>query len=245
MVDQASQRSSIRVSYECASNGTRETTTASELSLGGVFIETTQKTPQVGAFVAIEIESGSTRVNLDGRVLSASPKGFSVSFIDLPNDAASALAFILATKMPRRGTTLGLGEAEEGVAKYISERNLPTAPKAPAPPRPAEAAPADEPSAPRHPTPRMMRAEPSRPPPPAPVVPPAPISSGAALAPVSVPPRPSAPPFASPSHPPAAAWQASRIPEAMPSKSNKALVLVAAGVVLLVLIVIVILALQS
>src|SRR5688572_13303879 len=105
------QQAPIRVSYEAA-NGTRESTTASELSLGGVFVETKLKSPKVGSLVALEIEAGTTKVAIDGRVLAHKPNGFSVGFIDLPNDVASSLHFILATKMPRRGTQLGLGEAE-------------------------------------------------------------------------------------------------------------------------------------
>lgn len=208
MVEKATQREPIRVSYE-AKNGARETTTASDLSLGGLFVETREKSPAIGAFVALEIESGSTKVAVDGRVLSSSPTGFAVRFIDLPNDVASALHFILATRVPRRGTTLGLGEAEEGIAKYESARSLPattpsTPPVAVAPaPAPAPAAapappPADPPPPPRNPTPRMVAAAP-------PVVPPAPTSSSPAVVPIATPVRPSAPPpMASPSRPPPA-----------------------------------------
>lgn len=197
MVDKAP----IRVSYE-ATNGTRESTTAADLSLGGVFVETKLKSPKVGSLVTLEIESGSTKVAIDGRVLSHAATGFSVGFIDLPNDVASSLHFILATKVKRRGTTLGLGEAEEGVAKYVSEPRLPTAPPsskptapepAPTPPpasaKPAAAAapivPETDAYAPRHPTPRIMPAAPiSQPPGPVGTpygVPPAPTSSAPAM----------------------------------------------------------------
>jgi len=194
------EKAPIRVSYE-ATNGTRESTVVSELSLGGVFVETQLKSPKVGSLVALEIESGATKVAIDGRVLSHSPKGFAVSFIDLPNDVASALHFILATKMPRRGTQLGLGEAEEGIAKYVSEPRLPAVP--PSAPKPAEppppsvkpAAPAaaapvvpeTDAYAPRHPTPRIMPAAPVSSPPGPDVArspysaPPPPISSAPAM----------------------------------------------------------------
>jgi hypothetical protein len=166
------QQAPIRVSYEGA-NGTRESATASELSLGGVFVETKLKSPKVGSLVALEIESGSTKVAIDGRVLAHKPNGFSVGFIDLPNDVASSLHFILSTKMPRKGTQLGLGEAEEGVAKYVSEPRLPVAavpssganaaepaPLSSKPGATAPAVPATDAYAPRHPTPRIMPAAP-------------------------------------------------------------------------------------
>jgi hypothetical protein len=189
------QQAPIRVSYE-ATNGTRETTTASELSLGGVFVETKLKSPKVGSLVALEIESGTKKVAIDGRVLAHKPTGFSVGFIDLPNDVASTLHYILSTKIQRRGTTLGLGEAEEGVAKYVSEPRLPAALPAAAPPEaaatPAPASASSKPSvpvvdayAPRHPTPRIMPAAPiSQPPGPAGHAygaPPAPTSSAPAM----------------------------------------------------------------
>lgn len=219
MVDKPTQRQPIRVSYE-ATNGARETTTASDLSLGGVFIETTQKSPSIGAFVALEIESGSTKVAIDGRVLSSSPTGFAVRFIDLPNDVASALHFILATRMPRRGTTLGLGEAEEGIAKYESARSLPTAPTVePAPPAPA---PPPPPETPRHPTPRVVAAAPAV------AVPPPPTSSSPAVVPIAMPVRPSAPPpFAAPSRPPPAAPAAPFAPMSMPAPRSRAPLVIA------------------
>lgn len=190
------QQAPIRVSYD-ATDGTRESTTVSELSLGGVFVETKLKSPKVGALVALEIESGATKIAIDGRVLAHKPSGFSVGFIDLPNDVASALHFILATKMPRRGTTLGLGEAEEGVAKYVSEQRLPVAPSTAAPtpgePAPVSATPSPAPPvtdayAPRHPTPRIMPVAPiSEPPGPAYGAPPAPTSSAPAVMLANVP----------------------------------------------------------
>jgi hypothetical protein len=193
----------LRVSYE-ATNGTRETTGASDLSLGGVFVETQLKSPKVGSLVALEIESGSTKVAIDGRVISHSAKGFAVSFIDLPNDVASALHFILS-KMHRRGTQLGLGNAEEGIAKYISEPRLPAAPpssakggKTPTPPGAAPPAkppmvPVTDSYAPRHPTPRIMSAAPVSQPPAAYSAPPAATSSASAM---TVPSAPSSRPQA-------------------------------------------------
>ena len=230
MVNQAP----IRVSYE-ATNGTRESTTASELSLGGVFVETKLKSPKVGSLVALEIEAGSTKVAIDGRVLAHKPNGFSVGFIDLPNDVASSLHVILATKMPRRGTTLGLGEAEEGVAKYVSEPRLPAAPPSssaknaaieapPASSKPAApAVPETDAYAPRHPTPRIMpAASPSQPSPPY-GAPPAPISSAPAM---MIPNAPSSHPM-----PPSG----STFP-ASPGSSNKGIVIAVVVAVLLVAI---------
>lgn len=140
----------LRVTYELASARKRETVNGSDLTLGGVFLETAEK-PATGALVALEIESGSTKVEVDGRVLAVRPEGFMVSFIDLPNDVAAKLQFIVTTRMPQRGTRLGLGAPEE-----------PAPPPAPAPPAPAPAAQpvlgGEDAYAPRHPTPRMMRA---------------------------------------------------------------------------------------
>lgn len=45
----------LRVSYEHGSEGTRETAPGSDLSLGGVFIETAAALP-VGALLSLEIE---------------------------------------------------------------------------------------------------------------------------------------------------------------------------------------------
>jgi Tfp pilus assembly protein PilZ len=136
----------LRVSYECAAGGWRESTTARELSLGGIFIETPTMLP-IGSLVAMEIESGSTKATVDGRVLSCrekaegpgAPAGVAVRFIDLPLEVQSALHFIISTRTPRKGTTLGLGEPEEGVEKYESARSLPAAPGVPL--RPAGSAP--------------------------------------------------------------------------------------------------------
>jgi hypothetical protein len=140
------------VTYELASakRPVRETVNASELSLGGLFVETKEK-PAVGALVALEIESGATKVELDGRVLALRAGGFAVSFIDLPNDVAATLQFILTTRMPQRGTQLGLGEPEEGIPSYVSEPRVPAAKTKSEPPK-------EDAYAPRHPTPRMMPA---------------------------------------------------------------------------------------
>jgi hypothetical protein len=149
----------LRVSYERVTDGKRVAAAASDLTLGGLFIETESALP-VGGLVTIELEAGSTKVTLDARVLSrrakaegpAKPAGMAVRFIDLPNDAAAALQMLLATHTRRQGTTLGLGEPEEGVAKYESVRNLPTglAAKAAAAPKPI-AAPAPAPAPPAAP----------------------------------------------------------------------------------------------
>jgi len=211
------EKPKLRVSYECASTGTQETTTASELSLGGMFIETTRKAPAKGAFVSMEIEAGSTKVAVDGRVLAAGPTGFSVSFIDLPNEVASALSFILATRMPRRGTQLGLGEAEEGVPKYVSERRLPVASPDPPPAAPAPAAPA-----PSRPTPPMAITPQA-----APSVPPAPTSSAPAMVPIAHGSRP--PPW---SQPPQQAMPASHAPPGSAGGARVAIILAVIGIVL-------------
>lgn len=214
MGENPSQRP-IRVSYE-ATSGARETTTGRDLSLGGIFIETSQKSPAVGSFVTLEIESGTTKVNVDGRVLSAAPGGFSVGFIDLPNEVASALHFILATRVQRRGTTLGLGESEEGVPKYVSERSLPSASGPPSNSIPIEEAP------PRNPTPRMVPVAP-----PAAVPPPA-TSSSPAVVPLAAPPSAPRPPPMAPMAMPATP---------APSSSRTPLVLVAVGAAVLLLVI--------
>jgi hypothetical protein len=132
MADKPNTTPPLRVSYEHA-QGTKESTQGSELSLGGVFIETAATLP-VGSLLTLEIESGRTSVTLDARILSrrgaegpGRPAGLAVSFIDLPNDAASSLHSILAARAPRKGTMLGLGEAEDDIPTYQSERKLPVA----------------------------------------------------------------------------------------------------------------------
>lgn len=117
-------RPPVRVHYQSATDGKSGVAPASDLSLGGVFVEARGARPAVGALVSLEIESGPTKVAVDGRVLSTSNDGFAVRFIDLPNDVAAAIGFLLEMRNPRRGTTLGLGEAEEGVAKYESARRV-------------------------------------------------------------------------------------------------------------------------
>src|SRR5262245_50087237 len=101
--------SELRVSYEKASGGERHSGLGTDLTLGGLFIETSTTLP-VGALLSLEIESGTTKVAVDARVLSLRPPsgpnqpgGMSVSFIDLPNDVASTLGFIVATRTKRKG----------------------------------------------------------------------------------------------------------------------------------------------
>ena len=135
------ERPRIKVSYGLAAEGGSSEGFARDLSLGGVFVETDAKAPAEGALIALAIEHSTTKVEVDGRVLSiratsggpTAPAGFAVRFIDLPNDAAAALHSILAATTPRKGTTLGLGEPEEGIAKYESEAKLPVSAPAPAP----------------------------------------------------------------------------------------------------------------
>lgn len=141
------ERARIRVSYELAKAGGTSEGFARDLSLGGVFVETTANAPAEGALIALAIEYGSTKVEVDGRVLSGGRDGFALRFIDLPNDAAASLQFILAATMPRKGTTLGLGEAEDGIAKYESAAQLPVAKPAPAAAPEPEPAPAPAPAA--------------------------------------------------------------------------------------------------
>ncbi len=129
MADNPEARYPLRVSYEHASEGTRQIASGSELSLGGIFVETAAALP-VGALLSLDIESGTTKVSLDGRVLSRRaaeadrPAGFAVRFLDLPNDAAASLHFIMSTRAPRKGTMLGLGEAEDDIPAYESSRKL-------------------------------------------------------------------------------------------------------------------------
>lgn len=186
----------LRATYELASLQKRETVTATDLTLGGVFLETNEK-PTVGALLSIEIESGTTKVEIDARVLAIRPGGFMASFIDLPNDVAATLQFIMSTRMPQRGTRMGLGAPEEGIPSqaHASEPRAPVAAPAPAAPSPPPAEPlppvapprerthTDPPRrvdsyAPRHPTPRMMKAAAASVPPGAPMTAPiAPVSS--------------------------------------------------------------------
>jgi hypothetical protein len=201
MADKPDTRSALRVTYEHAPEGTRATAPGSDLSLGGVFIETVTTLP-VGALLSLEIESGSTKVALDARILSrraaegpGRPAGLAVSFIDLPNDAAASLHFILSTRMPRKGTMLGLGEAEDDIPTYQSERKLPAAPDSK-----VEAAPLARP-----PTP-VMEANASAAAPPPQVARPA-------TPPISHPPAAAAP-HASPTRAPA---PAAAVPHASPS----------------------------
>lgn len=132
MAEKSEARYPLRVSYEHASEGTRQSASGSDLSLGGIFIETASALP-VGALLSLEIESGTTKVSLDGRVLSRRadeadrPGGFAVRFLDLPNDAAASLHFIMSTRAPRKGTMLGLGEAEDDIPAYESSPRLPAA----------------------------------------------------------------------------------------------------------------------
>ena len=155
MADKPEARYPLRVSYELASKGARESASGSELSLGGIFIETEATLP-VGSLLSLEVESGTAKVSLDGRILSRRvaeadrPGGFAVSFLDLPTDAAASLHFIMSTRAPRKGTMLGLGEAEDEIPAYKSSRKLPvaapvaTAPVA-SPPSPVIASPSSPP----------------------------------------------------------------------------------------------------
>lgn len=124
------ERPRIKVSYGLAAEGGSSEGFARDLSLGGVFVETAAKAPAEGALIALAIEHGSTKVEVDGRVLTIGKEGFALRFIDLPNDVAASLHTILAATAPRKGTTLGLGEPEEGVAKYESAAKVPVPAKA-------------------------------------------------------------------------------------------------------------------
>jgi len=216
----------LRVSYEHGSKGTRETAAGSDLSLGGVFIETAAALP-VGALLSLEIESGTTRVALDARVLSrraaegpGRPAGLAVTFIDLPNDAAGSLHFILATRTRRKGTMLGLGEAEDEIPTYQSERKLPAA----APLSNVEAAPLASP-----PTPVLDTKAAEAPHPQVAWPAPRPISHPPAPAPAPAP-APLAPPAAFPS------WAPSPAAAPVPPKRESRGIVIALVIVLLVVI---------
>lgn len=178
----------FRVGYEHA-GGTRESGAGSDLSLGGVFIETQAMLP-VGALLSVEIESGTTRVSLDARILSRRPStpdrpaGIAVGFIDLPNDAAASLQFIMGRTSKRPGTMLGLGEAEDDIPAYKSERRLPV------------------PGKPLSKPPELMPSAPPLARPVTPVMPQQPVQAPAPFVPLQ-PPPPIFQPFAHPSHPPA------------------------------------------
>ena len=179
----------FRVGYEHAGD-TRESGAGSDLSLGGVFIETQAMLP-VGALLSVEIESGTTKVSLDARVLSrradgpGRPAGIAVGFIDLPNDAAASLQFIMGRTSKRPGTMLGLGEAEDDIPAYKSERRLPVPIK-----------PLSKPQELMPPAPPLAR-------PVTPVMPQQPVQAPAPFVPLQ-PPPPIFQPFAHPSHPPPA-----------------------------------------
>jgi len=231
MAEKSESRVPLRVSYEHAPEGTRESAPGSDLSLGGVFIETTATLP-VGALLSLEIESGTTKVALDARILSRRaaegpdrPAGLAVSFIDLPNDVAASLHFIVATRTPRKGTMLGLGEAEDDIPVYQSEPRLPAARPLPN----VEATPLARP-----PTPVMQTKAAEAPPshvtapgnPPSFQPPPAPAPASLPLAPPSA-----APSWAPPSGPQAAQpWPAPTRPS-----GRIPVALVVAGVILLLL----------
>lgn len=162
MADKPEARYPLRVSYELASKGARASASGSELSLGGIFIETEATLP-VGSLLSLEVESGTAKVSLDGRILSRRvaeadrPGGFAVSFLDLPTDAAASLHFIMSTRAPRKGTMLGLGEAEDDIPAYASSRKLPVAaPVATAPAAPVASLPSPVIASPS--SPPMVRA---------------------------------------------------------------------------------------
>ncbi|HEY8073588.1 MAG TPA: PilZ domain-containing protein [Labilithrix sp.] len=92
------------------------TAPARDASLGGLFVET--DTPlEEGTLLSIEIVDGDDKVVMDARVISvrakaegeSAPAGMGVRFLDLPDEAAGTLRRILARKMPREATVLGIG----------------------------------------------------------------------------------------------------------------------------------------
>jgi hypothetical protein len=225
MAQKPDTRFLVRVSYEHAPAGTRQTAPGSELSLGGVFIETAAALP-VGSLLSLEIESGSTKVALDARILSrraaegpGRPAGLAVTFIDLPNDAASSLHSILATHAPRKGTMLGLGEEEDDIPKYQSERRLPAAGS------PANAEPPPTPPPARPPTPVMETL---------PAELPSPQVARPAPAPLSHPPAPAPTPSWAPA--PTPSWAPAPSPALIAPKREGSGIVIALVMVLLVVL---------
>ncbi len=107
----------LLVTFERATGGDRSQAIASEISLGGLFIET--KTPMaVGTLLTVEISSGHTdMVTLEGRVFSTrakdegpkAPAGMAVRFLDLPMAAVAKLTAMLERHRPPARTQIGTG----------------------------------------------------------------------------------------------------------------------------------------
>src|SRR5579864_5685367 len=112
------ERPKLEVHYERAGMGERKTARARDTSLGGLFLETDEPFEE-GVLLHLEIVDGADRVTLDARVLSArtkaegpdAPAGMAVRFLDLPEEAGGTLRRILARRMPRERTVLGIGIA--------------------------------------------------------------------------------------------------------------------------------------
>ena len=70
-----------------------------ELSVSGCFLET-MTTPAAGLIVDVSISLTGGRVTLRGRVISAEPNlGFSVLFVDVPEEAAELLSREVASRL--------------------------------------------------------------------------------------------------------------------------------------------------
>jgi hypothetical protein len=98
----------IDVQWERAEGGERKAAVARDASLGGLFIET-DKPLEEGALLSVEIADGGDKVVLEARVLTSQADGMAVRFIDLPEDVAGTLRRILARKLPRENTVMGIG----------------------------------------------------------------------------------------------------------------------------------------
>jgi hypothetical protein len=99
-----------------ATGGDRSQAIASEISLGGLFIETKTPMPN-GTLLTIEISSGHDNVTLEGRVFSTRttqegpklPPGMAVRFLDLPMAAVAKLTSMLERHRPPARTQIGTG----------------------------------------------------------------------------------------------------------------------------------------
>ncbi len=106
----------LRVRFEHPSGGERAEAIAWDASLGGLFLET-KMVLEEGALVALEIETATSKVSVDARVLwkrdeaqdENHPSGMAVRFLDLTDEVKIALTNAILGKEER--TILGVGGA--------------------------------------------------------------------------------------------------------------------------------------
>ncbi len=96
------------------------TAPARDPSLGGLFIET-DRPLEDGTLLSIEIADGDDKIVMDARVIMVrakaegvdAPAGMGVRFLDLPEETIGTLRRILARRLPREETVLGVGAPAE------------------------------------------------------------------------------------------------------------------------------------